>query len=90
MVIWTYQRHEVVVGSDPIPTPDNDNWGVASNGHTPAEAPQVIRRRKSRGKREVAADFSLHACPGRRKTWEFTIAMEKCALWIYHRIRKEG
>ncbi len=89
-MIWTYQGHVVVAGSDPIPTPDNDNWRVAGNGQTPAEALQVIRRWKSRGKPEPAADFSLRACPEHRKTWDITVAVENWALWISSRIREEG
>mgnify|MGYP001024809386 CR=1 FL=1 len=68
---------------------DNDNWGVAGNGQTPAEALQMIRRWKAQAKRELADDFSLRSDPEHRKTWEITLAMEKCALWIYWKVRKE-
>ncbi len=88
MPIWSYQGSVWVVGSDPLPTADNDNWGVAGNGQTPAEALQLIRRWKAQAKQELAADFSLRSCPEHRKTWDITLAMEKCALWIYYRVRK--
>lgn len=88
MPFWSYRGSVWVVGSDSLPAPDNDNWGVAGNGQTPAEALQLIRRWKAQAKRELAADFSLRSCPEHRKTWDITLAMEKCALWIYYRVRK--
>ena len=86
---WDYRGRRWVGGPEQAPTADNDNWGVAGNGQTPAEALQMIRRWKAQAKRELEADFSLRSCPEHRKTWEITLAMEKCALWIYWKVRKE-
>ena len=63
------------------PEPANDNWGVASDWRTPAETMQMIRRMKDEMRRELAADFTLRACPEHRKYWEILIEMEKCARW---------
>ncbi len=86
---WDYRGRRWVEGPKQTPTADNDNWGVAGNGQTPAEALQLIRRWKAQALRELEADFSLRSCPEHRKTWEITLAMEKCALWIYWKVRKE-
>jgi len=70
-----------------VPTGDNDNWGVASSWETPAEALQKIRRMKDEMRRELAADFTLRACPKHRQVWECLLAAEKCALWHYYGVR---
>lgn len=71
-----------------LPTPGNDNWGVASSWQTPAEAVQKIRRMKDEMRRELAVDFTLRACPIHRRHWETLIEMEKCALWHYYGMRQ--
>ncbi|MCZ2109938.1 MAG: hypothetical protein LC118_10300 [Dehalococcoidia bacterium] len=86
MTIWMYRGVVRAAGPGPVPTPDNDNWRLASEWQTPAEVLQLIRRWKTQALEELREDFSLRACPEHRKTWEITLAMEKCALWHYYRI----
>jgi hypothetical protein len=72
----------------PLPEPANDNWGVASSWQTPAEALQQLRRMKVEMRRELAADFTLRACPKHRQIWESLLAAETCALWHYYGERR--
>jgi len=78
----------IIDDSNPPPTPDNDNWGVASPWQTPAEALQSIRRMKDEMRQELAADFTLRSCPEHRQIWECLLAAEKCALWHYYGVRQ--
>lgn len=71
-----------------LPTPDNDNQGLAPPWRTPAEVLQMIRRWRQEMREELAADFKLRACPTHRRHWETLIEMEKCALWHYYGVRQ--
>jgi hypothetical protein len=82
-----YGVHILTGGTVSPPTPDNDNWGVASSWETPAEALQKVRRMKAEMRRELAADFRLRSCPTHRRHWETVAAMEKCALWQYYGVQ---
>ena len=72
----------------PLPTPDNDNLRLLSEGNTPAEFMQWARREKERLRRERVADERLLTCPEHRLTWDITLAMEKCCRWHYYGIRE--
>lgn len=71
------------------PMPANDNWGIASDWQTPAEAMQSIHRMQADMRRELVADFTLRSDPQHRQEWETLIEMEKCALWQFYRIRRD-
>ena len=89
MAFFEYGKTWCGVGETiPLPTPDNDNWGVASSWQTPAEALQKVRRMKDEMRRELAADFTLRASPTHRQIWESLLAAEKCALWHYYGVRQ--
>ncbi len=68
-------------------TPHNDNWEIAGDDMTVAEALQLIRRWKRQSCRELAADPRLWACPEHRLTRNINYAMEKCARWVHYRER---
>jgi hypothetical protein len=70
------------------PTPDNDNWGVASSWQTPAEALQMVRRMQVRARKQLQADSSLWQCPEHRRLRDVLTAMERCALWHYYGVRE--
>lgn len=72
------------------PVPANDNWGVASDWQTPAEALQLIRRWKHRIQRELVADPQLWRCPEHRLTRNIRYEMEKCARWQFYGERSDG
>lgn len=67
----------------------NDNFPVKAHWQTPAEAVQTIRRWRREMREELRADFSLRARPEHRQRWDLMHAMEKCALWVYFRVRKD-
>jgi hypothetical protein len=89
MTCFEYGKTRLVVEEAlSLPTPDNNNWTVASSWQTPAEALQKLRRIKDEMRRELAADFTLRACPKHRRIWESVLAAEKCALWHYYGVRQ--
>lgn len=69
------------------PKPDNDNWEVAGDYMTIAEAIQVVRRAKRQSCLELVADPRLWACPKHRLTRNVYYAFEKCARWIHYKER---
>jgi hypothetical protein len=73
----------------PPAEPENDNFPVKARYQTPAEAIQTIQRWLREMRQEVAANFSLRADPEYRKRWNEMHAMEKCAFWVYYRLRKD-
>jgi hypothetical protein len=86
---WTVFGIRIITGdTNAPPRSDNDNWTVASSWETPAEALQKLRRMKGEMRRELAADFTLRACPKHRRIWESLLAAEKCALWHYYGVRQ--
>lgn len=80
----TFFGTRFVGGAAPLPTHDNDNWKLKEDWMTPAELLQWVRRTREEMRRELAADFSLRACPKHRRTWESLAAIERCALWHYY------
>ena len=66
------------------PEAANDDWGLTSDGQTPAEAMQMIQQMKVAMRRELAADFTLRANPEHRLNWDILIEMEKCARWHFY------
>ncbi len=80
---WTIFGTRFITGdTDPVPTPDNNNWRLMEDWMTPAEFMQWVRREKERLRREVEADVRLLTCPKHRLTREIRLAMEKC--WLSH------
>jgi len=69
------------------PTPDNDNWEVAGDDMTVAEAIQLIRRWKRQSCRELVADPRLWDCPEHRLARNVNYAIEKCARWVHYKER---
>ena len=49
----------------------------------------MIRRWKEEMRQELIADFALRSCPEHRHRWDLMHAMEKAALWVHYRMRKE-
>ena len=89
MACFEYGKTRFVVDDSlSLPTPDNDNDGLAPPWQTPAEVLQQIRRMRDEMRRELAADFRLRTCPTHRRHWEILIEMEKCALWHYYGLRQ--
>ncbi len=69
---------------DSLPVHDNDNWLLMSEGVTPAEFMQWIKRTRSKMRRELEANFSLRADPTHREIWVSLDAMERCARWHFY------
>ena len=78
-----------ITDSIPLPKPENDNWPVKAPWQTPPEVLQMIRRWKEEMRQELIADFALRSCPEHRHRWDLMHAMEKAALWVHYRMRKE-
>lgn len=71
----------LTTGERYTPKPDNDNWGVASETMTMAEAFQLIRRWKRQVWQELTKDPRLWLCTKHRQDRFITYEMEKCARW---------
>ena len=69
--------------------PANDNFPVKARWQTPAEAIQTIQGWLLEMRAELRADFTLRACREHRQRWELMNAMERCAYWVYFRVRKD-
>ena len=90
MLQMTYDDASILPEAFSSPaTPANDNFPVKGMNLTPAESLQIIQRWLREMRQEVAANFSLRADPEYRKRWDQMHAMEKCAFWIYYRVRKD-
>ena len=90
MLMLTYENGSLLPEAfSPPAKPENDNFPVKGRWQTPAEAIQSIQRWLQEMRQEVKADFSLRACPEYRKRWDQMHAMERCAFWVYYRVRKD-
>jgi hypothetical protein len=69
------------------PTPDNENLRLMEEWMTPAEFMQWVEQTREGMRRELAADFTLRACPKHRTRWENLDAMERCCRWHYLGVR---
>lgn len=82
-------------GSPLVEAPDrpaeatNDNFPVKAHWQTPAEAVPTIRGWRREMREELRAGFSPRACREHRRRWDLMHAMEKCALRVHFRVRKD-
>jgi hypothetical protein len=84
-LVYLFRTSFVVKEASPSPHAANDNLFLMHEWRTPAELMQRIRRWRDELRRELAADFTLRACPKHRKRWDELNAMEACCRWHHFR-----